>query len=77
MPTIAHTITASTTAVHAGMPAAIISGMVNTSVYPPHHDEIPVGEVDQPDDAIHHRVPERDQRVDKPHAQSVDQLLNE
>ena len=42
-----------------------------------HHVDVAVREVDEAQDAVHHRVAERDQRVDRPERQAVDQLLEE
>ena len=41
------------------------------------HEDLAVGEVDQLDDAVDHRVADRDQRVQRPEGQPVDQLLEE
>ena len=41
------------------------------------HEDVAVGEVDQLDDAVHHRVAERDQREDGPAGEAVDGLLDE
>jgi hypothetical protein len=41
----------------------------------PDHHHLTVGEVDQADDAVHHRVAKSDQRVDGAQSEAVDQLL--
>src|SRR5690606_14337430 len=41
-----------------------------------HHD-VAMGKVDQSDDAVHHRVAQRDQRIDAAQRQAVNELLNE
>src|SRR5579883_1586080 len=41
------------------------------------HEDVEVREVDQLDDAVHHGEPERQQRVHRPEAQAVDDLLEE
>ncbi len=40
------------------------------------HINVAMGEIDQPQDAVNHRVAERDERVDRSDGQAVDQLLN-
>ena len=39
------------------------------------HEDVAVGEVDQLDDPVDHRVAERDERVDRADRQRVDRLL--
>src|SRR5262249_32586904 len=39
------------------------------------HEDVAVGEIDHPDDAVDHRVADRDQAVDRPEGQPVDELL--
>ena len=41
------------------------------------HEDLAVGEVDELDDAVDHRVAERDQRVDRTEHEAVGQLLEE
>src|SRR5207245_5225457 len=41
------------------------------------HEDVAVGEVDQLDDAVHHRVAEGDQREDGATGETVDRLLDE
>ena len=41
------------------------------------HEHVSVRKVDEPEDAIHHGVAERDQRVDRAQRQAVDELLKE
>ena len=41
----------------------------------PQHVDLAVGEVDHADDAVHHRVADGDEAVDRPQGQAVDQLL--
>ena len=43
----------------------------------PQHEHVAVGEVDELDDAVHHRVAHRDQGEDGPACQPVDALLDE
>ena len=43
----------------------------------PYHDEIPVGKIDQLDDAIDHGIPQGHQGIDAAHLDAVDKLLNE
>src|SRR5579859_888829 len=43
----------------------------------PDHEDVPVSEVDQLENAVHHAVAERDQRIDAPQGEAVDQLLND
>ncbi len=43
----------------------------------PEHEDITVGEVDHADDAVDHRVADRDQAVDGSQRQPVDKLLDE
>ena len=43
----------------------------------PEHVHVAVREVDEAQHAVHHRVPERDQRVDGAERQTVDELLEE
>src|SRR5690606_7135809 len=39
------------------------------------HDDVAVREIDEADDAVHHRVAQRDQRVDAAQRQAIDELL--
>src|SRR3984893_7990592 len=39
------------------------------------HVDLAMGKIDHADDAVHHRVADRDQPVDRPQSQAVDQLL--
>ena len=41
----------------------------------PEHVHVTMREVDEPQDAKHHRVPQRNQRVDTPLREPVDELL--
>ncbi|KFB70737.1 MAG: hypothetical protein AW09_004159 [Candidatus Accumulibacter phosphatis] len=41
----------------------------------PDHHHLTMSEVDQTDDAVHHRVAESDQRIDGAQSEAVDQLL--
>ena len=41
------------------------------------HEDLAVGEVQELEDPVDHRVAERDQRVDAPERQAVDELLDE
>src|SRR5205085_9868449 len=41
------------------------------------HEDIAVREVDELDDAVHHRVPERDEGEDRAARKAVDRLLDE
>jgi hypothetical protein len=41
------------------------------------HEDIGVGKVDEPQHAVHHRVPERDERVDGAEREAVEELLEE
>ena len=41
------------------------------------HVDVAVREVDEAQHAVHHRVPERDQRVDGAEREAVDELLEE
>ena len=41
------------------------------------HEDVAVREIDEPQHAIHHRVAERDQRVDRAQRKAVDDLLAE
>jgi hypothetical protein len=41
------------------------------------HEQVAVGEVDQLDDAVHHRVADRDEREERPRGEAVDELLEE
>jgi hypothetical protein len=41
------------------------------------HHHLTVGEVDQADDAVNHRVTQSDERVDSAQGEAVDQLLEE
>jgi hypothetical protein len=43
----------------------------------PQHEQVAVREVDQLEDAVHHGVAERDQRVDGSDREAVDQLLRQ
>ena len=40
------------------------------------HVDVAVGEVDQPENAVHHRVAESNQGIDRADIESIDQLLN-
>src|SRR3712207_8278548 len=46
-----------------------------TSLFRSHH--VAVGEVDELEHAVHHRVAERDERVDGAGGQTVDEMLEE
>ena len=39
------------------------------------HEDVTVGEVDEPQDAVNHRVAQRDKRVNRTERQAIDQLL--
>ena len=43
----------------------------------PDHEDVRMGEVDEAQDAVHHRVPEGDQRVDGAKRETVQELLEE
>src|SRR5690606_19484615 len=42
-----------------------------------HHEDVPVGKVDQPEDAVDHGVADGDQGVEAPEGDPVEELLNE
>ena len=39
------------------------------------HEDVAVGEIDEAQDAIDHRVAQRDERVDRAERKSIDELL--
>ena len=43
----------------------------------PDHEHIAVRKVDELEHAVHHRVSDSDQRIDRPERQAVDELLEE
>ena len=43
----------------------------------PHHEDVPVGEVDHGEDAVHHGVAQGDEGVDAPQLQGVQGILGQ
>ena len=66
----------------AGSPSALAGqarrrGQQEEGDVPADHEHFAMGEIDQAQDAVDHRVAERDQGVDRPDRQGVDELLDQ